>query len=105
MQKLVRVMAGEMTRAAEDETQCGMNVVYGRMRETIVPLKSTTFWFSSPKKTRKPFPPISGTVPDSTNNLCHPSRAFEPSFNHLQPTHLRSTNLEPEPDSATQARA
>ncbi|KAG0145447.1 hypothetical protein CROQUDRAFT_93810 [Cronartium quercuum f. sp. fusiforme G11] len=58
-----------------------------------------------PKKTRKPFPPISGTVPDSTNNLCHPSRAFEPSFNHLQPTRLRSTNLEPEPDSATQARA
>ncbi|KAG0151487.1 hypothetical protein CROQUDRAFT_86914 [Cronartium quercuum f. sp. fusiforme G11] len=48
---------------------------------------------------------LSVVLPDSTNNLCHPSRAFKPSFNHLQPTRLQSTNLEPEPDSTTQARA
>ncbi|KAG0147967.1 hypothetical protein CROQUDRAFT_90914 [Cronartium quercuum f. sp. fusiforme G11] len=75
---------------------------FGPTPDTV---KSTTFWFSSPKRTRKPFPPTSGTVPDSTNNLCQPSQAFEPSFNHLQPTCLLSTNLKPEPDSATQAQA
>ncbi|KAG0141521.1 hypothetical protein CROQUDRAFT_98667 [Cronartium quercuum f. sp. fusiforme G11] len=45
-----------------------------------------------------PFPPTSTTVPDSTNGLCHPSRAFGQAFNHLQPTRLLSTNLKPEPD-------
>ncbi|KAG0150319.1 hypothetical protein CROQUDRAFT_104418 [Cronartium quercuum f. sp. fusiforme G11] len=60
--------------------------------------KSKTFRFSSPFGTRETFPPTSGTVPDSTNNLCHPSRAFEQAFNHLQPTRLLLTNLKPEPD-------
>ncbi|KAG0151930.1 hypothetical protein CROQUDRAFT_86139 [Cronartium quercuum f. sp. fusiforme G11] len=48
-------------------------------------------------------PPDSGL--DSTDGLCHPSRAFEQATNHLQPTGLLSTNLKPEPNSTTHARA
>ncbi|KAG0150345.1 hypothetical protein CROQUDRAFT_88140 [Cronartium quercuum f. sp. fusiforme G11] len=69
-----------------------------------VTVESKNFWFSSPRGTRKQHPPTSGTVPDSTNNLCHPSRAFKPSFNHLQPTRLLSTVDHPEPGSTTKAR-
>ncbi|KAG0141522.1 hypothetical protein CROQUDRAFT_98668 [Cronartium quercuum f. sp. fusiforme G11] len=54
--------------------------------------------YGSQKKLENPFPPTSTTVPDSTNGLCHPSRAFGQAFNHLQPTRLLSTNLKPEPD-------
>ncbi|KAG0152113.1 hypothetical protein CROQUDRAFT_85826 [Cronartium quercuum f. sp. fusiforme G11] len=60
-------------------------------------------WSSSPRGTRKQFPPTSTTVANSTNCLCHSSGAFQQVFNH-QATRLLSMVDNPELHSSTQTR-
>ncbi|KAG0147037.1 hypothetical protein CROQUDRAFT_91836 [Cronartium quercuum f. sp. fusiforme G11] len=49
-------------------------------------------------------PAESGTVPDSTDTLCHPSPAFQHRVSTTYLTRLLSTVDHPEPDSTTKTR-
>ncbi|KAG0151822.1 hypothetical protein CROQUDRAFT_86469 [Cronartium quercuum f. sp. fusiforme G11] len=75
-------------------------------------VKSTTFWFSSPKKTRKPFPPISDqylTLPTIYATLREPSNHLSTTFNlpvcgrpTSSPNWIPPHRLEPDPDQDEQ---